>query len=161
MLEVTIYSAGGRELKRYELNSRRCLKMGRSNTCDIQVPYDDVSRLHAQLVPGEEDDWTLQDLESTHGCVVGKERKRQIEITPGIEVRMGSAIVKFTSLADRIGAELNEHLEDTDPNAETTEPVADTKADTLPPRPPVLKIELVTAAGGASDRKRTLFFWKS
>lgn len=133
MLEVTIFSKDGRELKRYELVGTRPLQIGRGTVCDIQVPVMDVSRQHARL---EHDDgeWMLKDLESTHGCVVKGERVRAVSVRAGLEVRVGSARIRFSNLADRIGAELNELLDDADPNAKTSDEshVGDPDAETLP-----------------------------
>lgn len=125
MLEVTISSKEGKTLKRYELTGSRPLNVGRGSVCDIQVPLMDVSREHATLeLVG--DVWVLKDLESTHGCVVQGERVRAVPVSAGLEVRLGSARMRFSNLADRIGAELNAILEEVDPNAATGEPMADT-----------------------------------
>lgn len=126
MLEVTIFAGNGKELKRCELDPRRRFRIGRSTACEIQVPLEDVSRQHAELVLDEDGEWVLKDQDSTHGCVVGNERRRIIQIEAGTEVRIGSAIMQFTRLADRIGRELNQQLEDADPNAKTSEPLAET-----------------------------------
>jgi len=125
MLEVTISNKEGKVIKRYELVGSRPLHVGRGSVCDIQVPLMDVSREHAMLEPGGEG-WVLKDLNSTHGCVVKGERVRTVPIREGLEVRIGSARMRFTNLADRIGAELNAILEEADPNAETAEDMAET-----------------------------------
>lgn len=126
MLEVTIVSKEGKELKRYELAGSRPLAVGRGTVCDIQVPLMDVSRQHAALEPAGDGEWVLKDLDSTHGCVVKGERMRTIAVRAGLEVRLGSARMRFSDLADRIGAELNAILEEVDPNADTGEPMAET-----------------------------------
>lgn len=125
MLEVTITSREGKTLKRYELVGSRPLQVGRGSICDIQVPLMDVSREHATLEPVG-DVWVLKDLESTHGCVVEGERVRAVPIRAGLEVRLGSARMRFSNLADRIGAELNAMLVEGDPNEKTGEPMAET-----------------------------------
>lgn len=126
MLEVTIFAPGGREIKRYELAGSGPLRVGRSTSCEIQVPLMEVSRRHAEIAQVEEDEWVIRDLESTHGCVVGEERLREVTVRAGLEVRLGTAVMKFSNLADRIGVELNAILEDTDPNAETDGPLGET-----------------------------------
>ncbi|MBL8746183.1 MAG: FHA domain-containing protein [Phycisphaerae bacterium] len=128
MLEVTITSKDGKTLKRYELTGSRPLQVGRGSVCDIQVPLMDVSREHATLEPVG-DVWVLKDRESTHGCVVEGERVRAVPVSAGLEVRLGSARMRFSNLADRIGAELNAILEEADPNAATGEPM---ESETLP-----------------------------
>lgn len=126
MLEVTICTRDGKEIKRYELVGDRPLVIGRGTVCDIQVPLMDVSRQHAVLEPAEDDSWVLRDLESMHGCVIEGERRREIAVREGLEVRLGSARLRFSDLADRIGAELNAMLDEVDPNAATAESMADT-----------------------------------
>jgi pSer/pThr/pTyr-binding forkhead associated (FHA) protein len=126
MLEVTIFTKDGKELKRYELVGQRPLTVGRGTVCDIQVPLMDVSRQHATLEPDGENSWVLRDNDSTHGCVLKGERKRSIDVRAGLEVRLGSARMRFTNLADRIGEELNQLLADADPNAETADAVNET-----------------------------------
>ncbi len=125
MLEVTICTKDGKTIKRYELVGSRPLHVGRGSVCDIQVPIMDVSREHAMLQPAG-DGWVLQDMNSTHGCVVRGERVRAVAVSEGLEVRIGSARMRFSNLADRIGAELNAILEEADPNAETGEPMSET-----------------------------------
>lgn len=125
MLEVTITSKDGKTLKRYELTGSRPLNVGRGSVCDIQVPLMDVSREHATLELAG-DVWVLKDRDSTHGCVVQGERVRAVPVHAGLEVRLGSARMRFTNLADRIGAELNAILDEADPNAATGEPMGET-----------------------------------
>ncbi len=132
MLEVTISSKEGKTLKRYELTGSRPLNVGRGSVCDIQVPLMDVSREHATLEPVGEV-WVLKDLDSTHGCVVRGERVRAVPVIAGLEVRLGSARMRFSNLADRIGAELNAILlEEADPNAATGEPMGEALPRLLP-----------------------------
>ncbi|MDX2115649.1 MAG: FHA domain-containing protein [Planctomycetota bacterium] len=154
MLEVTIFTKEGKELKRYELEGSRPLSMGRGTACDIQLPFQDVSRSHAKLVPDEDGEWVLIDQDSTHGCVVGEERKREVEVRPGLEVRLGSAVLRFGDLADRIGAELNAQLEDTDPSAETIAPLAETLKPAVTDAPTA---EIVISP----QKKKSGLFWRS
>lgn len=144
MLEVTITSKDGKTLKRYELTGSRPLNVGRGSVCDIQVPLMDVSREHATLELAG-DVWVLKDRDSTHGCVVQGERVRAVPVHAGLEVRLGSARMRFTNLADRIGAELNAILEEADPNAATGEPME----ETLP------RIDLADPRAEDGDRKKS------
>lgn len=143
MLEVTITSKDGKQLKRYELTGSRPLNVGRGSVCDIQVPLMDVSREHATLeIAGGV--WVLKDLDSTHGCVVQGERVRAVPVHAGLEVRLGSAHMRFSNLADRIGAELNAIFDAADPNAAT----GDTMDETLP------RLETPDPRVGEGDRKK-------
>jgi hypothetical protein len=52
--------------------------LGRSREADIQVPFPEVSRRHAQVI-WEANDWVIQDLESQNGVLVnGQKTKKQI-----------------------------------------------------------------------------------
>jgi len=112
MFELTIFSKDGRELKRYELNGTKPIKIGRAIDCDIKIAVPEVSRRHAQIEQIEEDEWVIKDLGSTHGCLVRGERIREVTITPGLEVSIGPAVLRFENMAARIGAELDRLLGD-------------------------------------------------
>lgn len=112
MFELTIFSKDGRELKRYELNGTKPIKIGRAIDCDIKIAVPEVSRRHAQIEQIEDDEWVIKDLGSTHGCLVRGERIREVTITPGLEVSIGPAVLRFENMAARIGAELDRMLGD-------------------------------------------------
>lgn len=112
MFELTIFSKDGRELKRYELNGTKPIKIGRAIDCDIKIAVPEVSRRHALIEQIEEDEWVIKDLGSTHGCLVRGQRIREVTITPGLEVSIGPAVLRFENMAARIGAELDRLLGD-------------------------------------------------
>ncbi len=52
------------------------ITIGRDPACEAQVPFDDnqVSRRHAQLAAGEDGAWSVVDLCSSNGTLVGGRR---------------------------------------------------------------------------------------
>ena len=62
--------------------------LGRSREADIQVPFPEVSRRHAQVI-WEADDYVINDLESQIGVFVnGQKTKKQI-LKDGDVVQIG------------------------------------------------------------------------
>ncbi len=135
MFEMSIHATDGKVLKRLELSGQRALRIGRSKECDIRIPIPVVSRLHAEIAPLDEDavDWVIRDLGSTHGCRVNGHKIHERPIQDELEVHIGPIKLRFESLANRIGAELDAILdeeEDAEP-AESTVRIIGTKAPPL------------------------------
>lgn len=114
MLELTITAGGGQLLRKLELAGDRPVVIGRSRECDIRIGHPMVSREHAELRRFDDGSWVLQDLGSTHGCLVGGDRVDRVPIVSGLTVRVGPAQLSFENLADRIARELNESMADED-----------------------------------------------
>jgi predicted component of type VI protein secretion system len=103
----------GGVLHHAELQGDRAVTIGRAPDCSIRVEDPKVSRHHVELKPlSGERGWVLRDMGSTHGCIVQGQRVRELVIRPGLEVKIGAAVLRFASAADRISAELNASLPD-------------------------------------------------
>lgn len=111
MLELTIISESGQPVRRLELMPGTSLKIGRARECDIRVTSPTVSRHHAEVVDNG-NGWTFRDTNSTHGSVVRGQKVREVDVTPGLEVRIGPTLFRFDNLASRIGRELDQILEE-------------------------------------------------
>ncbi len=61
--------------------------IGRGRTADIRLNYPSISRQHAALCRGEDDDWTLYDLDSKGGVQVNG-----TWVEGAVSVRLGDAI---------------------------------------------------------------------
>lgn len=120
MLELTIISESGQAVRKLELPPGTSLKIGRARECDIRVTAPTVSRLHAEVID-DGDGWTFRDTDSTHGSIVKGQKVREVAITPGLEVRIGPALLRFDNLASRIGRELDLLLEEDDARAGTVD----------------------------------------
>jgi hypothetical protein len=68
--------------------------IGRSRECDIVVDDPNVSRKHAE-VRKTIDGWMVVDLESTNGVKVNGRRVREKILSPGDEITLGLALLKF------------------------------------------------------------------
>lgn len=68
----------------------KLLKVGRSNNCDIVLPSENVSSLHAEIIVLDSGEILLTDKNSANGTIVGNKR-----ITPNSEVpvRRGDYVV--------------------------------------------------------------------
>jgi pSer/pThr/pTyr-binding forkhead associated (FHA) protein len=114
MFEMTISTAGGEVLRRYDLsrltNGGKRLLIGRADDCDIRIKNGAVSRHHCAIEALEDDEWVLRDLGSTHGSFINGERITEAEIAPGLTVSVGPAILRFDSVASRIAADIAKEI---------------------------------------------------
>jgi len=70
--------------------------IGRSRDCDIILADANVSRRHAQILPGAAGTWTIADLGSTNGVVVNGRRIAGAEqLTAGDSIALGTAEIVF------------------------------------------------------------------
>jgi len=150
MFELTIAAPDGHVVRRIELSGQRRIKIGRSRECDIQLPIPAVSRKHAEIEPLDEGTWVIRDLDSTHGCLVKGERIRELTITPGLEVHIGPAVLKFDDLATRIGAELDRIITEDDASSPR---IVGTLDEPEPTRTPRLRRKRDTASDGAGNEE--------
>jgi pSer/pThr/pTyr-binding forkhead associated (FHA) protein len=111
MLEMTIISESGQAVRKLELPRGTSIRIGRARECDIRVAAPTVSRHHAEVID-DGDGWIFRDTDSTHGSLVNGQKVREIEITAGLEIRIGPALLRFDNLASRIGRELDELLDE-------------------------------------------------
>ena len=63
-------------------------RIGRSEPCDVCIPNDYVSRLHAEVVP-ENSNWRIRDLNSANGLFLKGVRFDSAPIVSGMRVRLG------------------------------------------------------------------------
>lgn len=93
-------------LGREEVLQREVVVLGRSASCDLSVPEEQVSRRHAQLAL-RDGRWHVSDLQSANGTLVNDRRLAEGEtarLRLGDRIGLGSA-VEFT-LMEAIGADL-------------------------------------------------------
>ena len=81
--------------RRYFLNKPEQI-MGRSDSANIQVDQDSVSRQHAKVVTVDGRSW-IYDLGSTNGTFVNDYRVGDMELRDGDLVRVGQTIFKYLS----------------------------------------------------------------
>jgi pSer/pThr/pTyr-binding forkhead associated (FHA) protein len=111
MFDLTVATPDGKVLHHIELVEGRPVRIGRSPDNDVRIPDPKVSRQHAEIKP-HGDRWVIRDLDSTHGCLVQGQRIRELSITPGLEVRIGPAVVRFTNTTERLAEEIAASIPD-------------------------------------------------
>jgi len=111
MFDLTVATPDGKVLQHIELVEGRRVRIGRSPDNDVRLVDPKVSRQHAEIKPIG-DRWVIRDLDSTHGCFVQGQRIRELSVAPGLEVRIGPAVVRFTSTTERLAAEIAASLPD-------------------------------------------------
>lgn len=114
MYELTVCKADGAVLRRFDLShllrDGRLVKIGRGDDCEVRITNGTVSRHHCEIEAVEEDEWVIRDLGSTHGTIIAGEPIREIELQEGLEVRVGPAVLRFESVAARIGRDLAKEI---------------------------------------------------
>lgn len=76
---------------------RSHLQLGRRKSCDICLPYPNVSALHCEL--GFKDGhWVIRDLDSTNGVMVNGVRVRKAVLHPGDRLSVGKRgfMIRYT-----------------------------------------------------------------
>jgi pSer/pThr/pTyr-binding forkhead associated (FHA) protein len=81
------------------------ITIGRDSSCAAQVPFDDthVSRRHAQLSWSSPGWWSVTDLCSSNGTVVGGDRVQDpVPITAGQFIQVGRTVyrVEFAAASE-------------------------------------------------------------
>ncbi|GEM_PF-3857088 len=84
--------------ERFELVQGKRLTIGRSHSSDVHVVDKSVSSHHAEI------EWTdqgalLRDLDSHNGTWVGAVKVKEIALTPGTEVKLGSLVLRVVDPA--------------------------------------------------------------
>ncbi|MEA2193664.1 MAG: hypothetical protein QOG42_98, partial [Solirubrobacteraceae bacterium] len=70
--------------------------IGRSRECDVMLSDANVSRRHAEILPGAAGTWTISDLGSTNGVLVNGHRISGAEpLHPGDRLALGTADIGF------------------------------------------------------------------
>jgi hypothetical protein len=70
--------------------------VGRSRECDVVLADANVSRRHAEILPGAADTWTIADLGSTNGVLVNGRRIEGAELLQaGDRIVLGTADISF------------------------------------------------------------------
>ena len=70
--------------------------VGRSRECDVVLADANVSRRHAEILPGAADTWTIADLGSTNGVLLnGRRISGAAQLTPGDRIALGTAEIAF------------------------------------------------------------------
>jgi pSer/pThr/pTyr-binding forkhead associated (FHA) protein len=70
--------------------------VGRSRECDVVLTDANVSRRHAELLPGTGGTWAIADLGSTNGVLVNGRRTHGAEqLHAGDHIALGTADIVF------------------------------------------------------------------
>ncbi len=70
--------------------------IGRSRECDVVLADANVSRRHAEILPGAADSWTIADVGSTNGVLVNGRRIEGAEpLQAGDRIVLGTADIGF------------------------------------------------------------------
>lgn len=121
MFELCIISAEGHHLHRLPLVDGQRLRIGRARDAEVRLDDPAVSRQHAVIVPGAAGRWLLRDTGSTHGCFVQGKRVFEAVLDPGVEVRIGSAMIRIEDVGSRVARELDRILAESESREDVVE----------------------------------------
>lgn len=113
MPKLIIHNRKTQEEQQYDLAQDNIL-FGRTNTCDIELPLNSISRRHAEIVR-EQQDYFLSDLASGNGTFLNDKKLKPHEknlLRSGDTIRIEDYDIRFV-LSDEAGDDLEEDT-DTD-----------------------------------------------
>ena len=85
---------GEDELQEIVLEPGQDYVVGRGETCTVPINSRKLSRQHLRLYPGD-DQWGVEDLNSTNGIYVNGQRVNDSWLTPGDEVYLGGIQLRY------------------------------------------------------------------
>ena len=94
MMELHVCNQAGAVLKAFAIGDNAEILIGRDDSCDIQIRNAAVSREHCSI-EHEGEALILRDLDSTSGTFSNGERVLTKEISDGMTVEVGPAVLKF------------------------------------------------------------------
>jgi len=94
MMEVHVMSRSGAVLRAFALGDTREVIVGRDDTCDIRINSSSISREHC-AIEQEDESMYVRDLGSTGGTMVNGHKVNRVQVTDGLEVSIGPAVLKF------------------------------------------------------------------
>ncbi len=94
MMEVHVCNCDGVLLRAFALGDSEEVIIGRDRHCDIRIESSSVSREHC-VIERRGQTLVLRDLESTGGTFLAGDRLDQVQLTDGLEVVIGPAVLKF------------------------------------------------------------------
>jgi len=95
-----VIQSGSFEGMRYELSGIETL-IGRNPSTDITLLDEGISREHALILFDEGDEqYVIEDLQSTNGTKVNGKRVRNQALEPGDEIQIGHTVFSFVIDAD-------------------------------------------------------------
>ncbi len=112
MIEISVITPEGHTLLKVQPIEGRVMRIGRAKDAELRLEDPTVSRHHAVIVPGAAGRWLLRDSGSTHGCFVNGKRVFEAVLDHGVEVRIGSALLRVDDVGSRVARELDRILDD-------------------------------------------------
>ncbi|MCP4662713.1 MAG: FHA domain-containing protein [bacterium] len=73
----------------------RMVRVGRSESADVTIAVQTISRLHASVQPFQGDSYFLTDLDSANGTFVNGLRVKEAPLQDGDEIRFGDVLFRF------------------------------------------------------------------
>lgn len=95
MMELHVCNKkNGSLLRAFALGDSSEVLVGRDDSCDVKIRAKSVSREHC-AIEREGDDFILRDLGSSGGTFHGEEKVDRIQLSDGMEITIGPAVLKF------------------------------------------------------------------
>lgn len=102
--------AGSREGELFELAPGVSLVLGRTETCDIRLDDEGISRMHARVTAVGSGRFIVEDMGSRNGTFVGNVRVTQRELQPDDLIRVGSFTAMRFCMLDAVEEEFQRRL---------------------------------------------------
>ena len=94
VFEIHACKQDGSTLRAFAVGDSEEVIIGRDDNCDITIASRSVSREHCS-VERDGEQMVLRDLSSTGGTYVEGERVTNVQVSDGMKVQVGPAVLKF------------------------------------------------------------------
>jgi transcriptional regulator with GAF, ATPase, and Fis domain len=95
-----VQMTGGAKGREFELSRRRVV-VGSSESCDLRLTDNTVSKEHFAIIRDEQS-YLLQDLGSTNGTFLDNARIKEVYLRPGALIKAGEVFFRFEPVYERI-----------------------------------------------------------
>lgn len=91
--------------KKYELGSKKIIKIGKKNDNDIVINDKTVSRYHVEIHKSEDNSYVLKDLNSTNGTSINSMKVKEAYLSQADMIEIGETQVEFQTYDENVQIE--------------------------------------------------------
>lgn len=105
--QLIVYSPDGNRRK-FELGTKKIIRIGKKTDNDIVVNDKTVSRYHVEIHHNDDNSYLLKDLNSTNGTTINDMKVREAYLSQGDQVEIGETKIEFQTYDENVQIEPSE-----------------------------------------------------